>query len=224
MRKKKEVEKNMKKLVVFDLDGTLVDTLGDLAGALNHGLTECGFPTLTEHQVSAIVGHSVPYMCQNAVPKDHEGDWQKVMTVYNAYYRKHCCDLSRPYEGILKAVMQIKAAGVKMAVVSNKPHAFAVQVINGLFPRDTFNMILGRMERFATKPAPDALNFAMTYFGVDRADAVYVGDSEVDVEFARNAGLPCISCSWGFRTLEELRAAGAEHIIHDPGELPETVL
>ena len=214
----------MKKLVVFDLDGTLVNTLADLTGALNHALAQLGFPTLTEHEVSAIVGHSVPYMCQNAVPKDHAADWQRVMDGYLAYYKKHSCDLSRPYEGILKTVSKLKAAGVRMAVVSNKPHPDAVRVINGLFPRDTFHMVLGRMDRFATKPAPDALLFALDFFGVAKEEAVYVGDSEVDVAFAKNAGLPCISCSWGFRTLDELHAAGAATIIDDPGELVDLVL
>ena len=214
----------MIQLAVFDLDGTLVNTLADLSASLNHALENCGFPSLSQGEVSAIVGHSVPYMCQNAVPKGHEADWTRVYTEYMEYYKKHCCDLSRPYPGILKAVSRIKAGGVKTAVVSNKPHPDALRVINGLFPRDTFQLVLGKMDRFATKPAPDALNFAMDFLQTNKENAVYVGDSEVDVAFAKNAGIGCLSCSWGFRTVAELRAAGAARILDDPEELPEMIL
>ncbi len=214
----------MPSFVIFDLDGTLVNTLADLSGALNHALTENGFDALSEQEVSAIVGHSVRYMCQNAVPKEHADEWEKVLRSYSAYYRKHCCDRSRPYEGMPRTIKRLKDAGKRLAVVSNKPHADAVSVINALYPRDTFSMILGRMDRFAIKPAPDALRFAMEYFGAEPEDTVYVGDSEVDVEFARNAGIPCVSVSWGFRTREELLGAGASCILDDPGELPALLL
>ena len=214
----------MPSFILFDLDGTLVNTLADLSHALNVALSENGFRTLTEAETSALVGHSVRYMCQNATPPEHAGEWQKVERSYATYYKRHCCDRSHPYAGMPEAVRRLKAAGKRMAVVSNKPHADAVTVVSTLYPRDTFQMVLGRMDRFAIKPAPDAIEFALGYFGVPKSEAVYVGDSEVDVEFAKNAGLPCLSVTWGFRTREALLDAGANTLIDTPKALLEKLL
>ncbi len=209
----------MKKLCVFDLDGTLVNTLSDLAASLNYALRAHGFPTLTEPEVSAIVGHSVKYMCAHAVPPEHIDDAPKVLETYMAHYREHCCDHALPYEGMLRAVMRIRRAGMRLAVVSNKPHADAVRVLETLYPKDCFSLILGHMQKFDIKPAPDSLNFVLDFFGVTPEEAVYVGDSDVDVIFAHNAGLPCVSVSWGFRTRKELLDAGATDIVDDPDAL-----
>lgn len=214
----------MTKLCVFDLDGTLADTLSDLTASLNFALSAHGLPVLTESEVSAIVGHSVTYMCNNAVPPARVGEAPKVLETYMAHYHNHCCERSKPYEGMLRALTRIRQAGARLAVVSNKPHADAVRVLETLYPRDCFGLILGHMQKFSIKPAPDSLHFVLDFFGVTPDDAVYVGDSDVDVIFARNAGLPCISVSWGFRTRRELLDAGATRIIDDPGELPALVL
>lgn len=214
----------MKKLCIFDLDGTIVYTIEDIAAALNCGLTECGYPTLRIPEVAAIVGYSTNYMFEHAVPDAQSDDWQRVGRVYQAYYARHCCDHSTPYEGILKNLTKLKNAGVRMAVISNKPHPDTLTVVETLFPRDLFNIVLGRMDKFATKPAPDALRFVMEHLGVSPADALYVGDSEVDVRFAQNAGIPCLSVSWGYRTRQELIDAGATHIIDDADEIAGVVL
>ena len=215
----------MYKLCAFDLDGTLVDTIGDLAASLNYALEKNGLPVHTVQEVSRLVGHSVSYMCCMAVPEEvREARWQQVYADCDAHYALHCCDHSRPYEGILRTVSRLKAAGVTLAVVTNKPHKHAMHVVNELFPRDTFSIILGMMKKFEKKPAAEPLNFVLDYLGVAPQDAVYVGDSEVDVEFARNAGLPCISVTWGLRPRSELIAAGATCLIDDPEELLEIVL
>lgn len=215
----------MYKLCAFDLDGTLVDTIGDLAASLNYALEKNGLPVHTVQEVSRLVGHSVSYMCCMAVPEEvREARWQQVYADCDAHYALHCCDHSRPYEGILRTVSRLKAAGVTLAVVTNKPHKHAMHVVNELFPRDTFSIILGMMKKFEKKPAAEPLNFVLDYLGVAPQDAVYVGDSEVDVEFARNAGLPCVSVTWGLRPRSELIAAGATCLIDDPEELLEIVL
>ncbi len=214
----------MIKLCVFDLDGTLVNTLHDLTDSVNYALNECGFPPLSEARVAAIVGHSVEFMCEHAVPPGHEDQAKKVLELFMARYREHSLDRSRPYDGMIDAVQLIKGAGVTVAVASNKPHADTVKVVETLFPKDLFSLVLGRTEKFAIKPAPDALLFIMRFFGVTPEEAVCVGDSDVDVKFAHNAGMRCVSVDWGFRSEEEIRAAGATCITSDPTKVPELVL
>ena len=214
----------MVKLCVFDLDGTLVNTLHDLADSLNYALKECGLPTLTEERVAAIVGHSIHYMCENAVPPEHLDKAEQVLSIYAARYRDHNLDRSQPYDGMIDALNRIKQAGVTLAIVSNKPHADTVKVVSQLYPSGMFSLVLGRTEKFAVKPAPDSLNFVMDFLGVTPEESVYVGDSDVDVQFAHNAGMRCVSVNWGFRSVEEIRAAGATCITGDPAKLPELVL
>ena len=213
-----------KGLCVFDLDGTLVNTLGDLAEALNFGLSSCGLPTLAEHQVSAIVGHSTKYMFQHAVPAGKEDQAEAVGQGYRAYYAKHCCDTSLPYDGIIKCLTTLKAAGLKLAVASNKPHSDVVRIVNTLFPKDLFSLVLGQSQRFPLKPAPEPLQFVLDFFNAPKEAAVYIGDSEVDVDFANNTGLQCLSVCWGFRTRQELVDAGAQTILDEPAELEERLL
>ena len=214
----------MVKLCVFDLDGTLVNTLHDLTNSLNYALAACDFPALSESRVAAIVGHSVNYMCEHAVPPEAKDQAGKVLELYMAHYKEHNLDRSHPYDGMIEAVEAIKAAGVTVAIASNKPHADTVKVVQTLYPKDTFSLVLGRMDKFAIKPAPDVLRFIMEYFGVTPEECVYVGDSDVDVRFAHNAGMRCVSVDWGFRSVEEILAAGATCITGDPKQVPELVL
>ena len=214
----------MIKLCIFDLDGTLVNTLHDLTNSLNFALSECGFPTLSESRVAAIVGHSVNFMCEHAVPPEHKDQAEKVLELYRAHYREHSLDLSHAYDGMIDAVQKIKNAGVTLAIASNKPHADAVKVVETIYPKNTFSLVLGRMDKFAIKPTPDVLYFIMDYFGVTPEECVYVGDSDVDVTFAHNAGMRCLSVNWGFRSVEEIQAAGATCITGDPARVPELVL
>jgi phosphoglycolate phosphatase len=214
----------MVKLCVFDLDGTLVNTLHDLTDSLNFALTACSFPALSESRVAAIVGHSVNFMCEHAVPPEHKEQAGKVLELYMEYYKEHNLDRSHAYDGMIEAVERIKAAGVMVAIASNKPHADTVKVVETLYPKDIFSIVLGRMDKFAIKPAPAALHFIMDFCGVTPEESVYVGDSDVDVQFAHNAGMRCVSVNWGFRSVEEILAAGATCITGDPKQVPELVL
>jgi len=214
----------MVKLCVFDLDGTLVNTLHDITNSVNYALTACGFPTLSESRVAAIVGHSVNYMCEHAVPPEHKDQAETVLKLYQEHYKEHNLDLSHAYDGMIEAVQTIKDAGVMVAIASNKPHMDTVKVVETLYPKDLFSLVIGRMDKFAIKPAPDALYFIMDFFGVKPEECVYVGDSDVDVKFAHNAGMRCVSVDWGFRSVDEIRAAGATCITGDPKRVPELVL
>ena len=210
----------MYQLCVFDLDGTLAYTIGDLAAGLNDALQKNGFPALTERQVQALVGYSTQYMCKNALPEEaREANWKQVFEDFNAHYDVHCCDHSYPYDGVQRTLQRLKAAGMRLAVVSNKPHPLTIHIVQQMFPRDTFSMVLGMMEKFEKKPAPEPLEFVLSCLNVGKADAVYVGDSEVDVAFAKNAGLDCVSCTWGYRTRKELVEAGAVCMIDEFEEL-----
>ena len=214
----------MVKLCVFDLDGTLVNTLHDLTDSVNFALNACGFPALSESRVAAIVGHSVNYMCEHAVPPEHKDQAGKVLELYNEHYKEHNLDRSHAYDGMIEAVEAIKAAGVTVAIASNKPHMDTVKVVETLYPKDLFSMVLGRMDKFAIKPAPDALHFIMNFFKVTPEECVYGGDSDVDVKFAHNAGMRCVSVNWGFRSVEQILEAGATCITSDPHKVPELVL
>jgi len=221
---RKDNGKNMVKLCVFDLDGTLVNTLHDITDSLNFALGACGFPPLTEARVAAIVGHSVEYMCDNAVPPEHKDQAEQVLALYNERYKAHSLDRSHPYDGMIEAVERIRQAGVTVAIASNKPHADTVKVVETLYPKNLFSLVLGRMDKFAIKPAPDVLRFIMDYFGVTPEESVYVGDSDVDVVFAQSAGMRCVSVNWGFRSVEEILAAGATCVTDDPKKVSELVL
>jgi phosphoglycolate phosphatase len=214
----------MVKLCVFDLDGTLVNTLHDITDSLNYALTACGFPALSESRVAAIVGHSINFMCEHAIPPENKDRAEQVVELYTAYYKEHSLDRSHAYDGMIEAVKRIKAAGVTVAIASNKPHADTVKVAGTLYPKDMFALVLGRTGKFAIKPAPDALHFIMDFFKVTPEETVYVGDSDVDVQFAHNAGMRCVSVNWGFRSEEEILAAGATCITGDPKQVPDLVL
>jgi phosphoglycolate phosphatase len=214
----------MVKLCVFDLDGTLVNTLHDLTDSLNFALDAFGMPALSESRVAAIVGHSVEHMIHHALPEGKGDLYQGVFDAFMQRYRDHNLDRSHPYDGMVEAVERIKAAGVTLAIASNKPHADAVRVADRLYPKGLFSLVLGRTEKFGIKPAPDALLFIMNFFGAAPEETVYVGDSDVDVLFAHNAGIRCVSVDWGFRTADEILAAGATCITSDPYKVPQLVL
>lgn len=215
----------MLKFCAFDLDGTLVDTLADIHGSLNFALTTNGFAPVAFEQIPRLIGRSVAWMCQKALPPEQsDAHWEEVFKSFNEHYRFHCCDLSSVYPGIPELLARLKAAGVTLAVVSNKPHRECVTVMKTLFPNDCFNLVLGRFEKFALKPDPEPLLFAMNYFGVSREEAVYVGDSEVDLQFAKNAGLRCVSVGWGTRSKQELLSSGAIAVADTADEAAELIL
>ena len=210
------------KTALFDMDGTLLDTLADMVSAVNHILSVHGWPQRTTEEVRAFVGNGARRLMERAVPPDVTGGaFEAVLAEYREWYQAHNCVDTAPYPGIPALLDALAAAGVKTAVVSNKPDATTKALAARFFPG---MLALGQREGVEPKPSPALVIQALAELGADAAEAVYVGDSEVDVATARNAGLPMIGVSWGFRGREGLAEAGAEVIVDTAGELLERLL
>lgn len=205
--------------VLFDLDGTLLDTLGDLTAAMNRTLTRHGLPERTRQQMRAALGNGARRLMELSVPAGTDGAlFETLLAEYNADYAAHCRIETAPYPGVDALLRQLHAQGCKLAIVSNKPDE-AVRALRAEFFADTVPIAVGEKTGIRRKPAPDTLLTAMAQLGAERASTVYVGDSEVDIATARAAGLPCISVLWGFRDRDLLEHAGAQQFAADTGEL-----
>lgn len=205
----------MKIGVIFDLDGTLLDTLEDLTDAVNMALEKNGYPPHTLEEMRYFLGNGASHMLRRAAPEG--ADLQPLMDVFVEWYGAHCQDKTRPYEGIREALEELKK-DYPLAVVSNKPNYAVKLICDAMFPH-VYG--IGEQQGIPRKPAPDLLRSAMNQIGVETC--VYVGDSDVDIATARNAGVPCISVLWGFRTKEDLLNAGADIFCTHPRELKATV-
>ena len=205
------------KAVLFDMDGTLLDTLEDLRDGVNLMLERRGYPLRTTEEIRDFVGNGARQLMQLALPAGTDGaEVESVLEEYREWYKVNYCIKTRPYDGVEEILNLLQAQGIKSAVVSNKPDATARQLAEKFFPGLP---AFGQRDEIPRKPAPDMVRNALEVLGVAAQDAVYVGDSEVDVKTARNAGMPLIAVSWGFRTREQLRAAGAEIIVDTAEEL-----
>ncbi len=203
----------MKYGILFDLDGTLLDTLEDLTIGVNHGLAQYGLPPRTPKEIRSFLGNGARQLVALAMPGlETDPPVDDVLAAYRNYYKDHTRDNTKPYEGIAEALEELK--DIPVAVVSNKPDRETVSLCAEFFPG-----ILARGERpeCPRKPAPDMLYAVMKELGVDTC--IYVGDSDVDVKTAHNAGVKCLSVLWGFRDEADIRAAGATHFCHDPKDM-----
>ena len=206
---------------IFDLDGTLLDTLGDLAASVNYAMRTHGMPEHSVDEVCRFVGNGVRRLMERAVPggADHPA-FEAAFATFRRHYMEHSLDTTRPYEGIPEMLQELKRRGKHTAVVSNKFDAATKELCRHFFP-DTIDVAVGEHEAegIRKKPAPDTVLQALSQLGVGQEGAVYVGDSDVDIQTARNSGLPCISVLWGFRDREFLLAHGAETFVSQPSEL-----
>lgn len=205
--------------VIFDLDGTLLNTLDDLADSANHALEHCGFPRRTVDEVRSFVGNGVALLIHRAVPKGTTPEEEAAcLEEFRQYYLTHMRCKTAPYPGVLELLDDLKAAGCAVAVVSNKFDAAVKGLCTDYFG-DRVPVAIGESEGVRKKPAPDTVFWALEELGVPADRAVYVGDSDVDIETARNAGMSCISVSWGFRDTAFLLANGARTITANPEAL-----
>ena len=202
--------------ILFDLDGTLLDTLDDLADAVNHTMNQFGYPERSREEVRRFVGNGAAKLLQLAVPQG--ADWQQPLEVFQSYYREHCRNKTAPYPGIPEALQEL-AERYPLAIISNKPDGAVKKLCAQYFPGI---YALGEAPGCPRKPAPDMVLLGMEKIGVERC--IYVGDSEVDVLTARNAGVPCLSVLWGFREEAEIRGAGGTRFCGDPRELTDTLI
>lgn len=212
--------------VLFDLDGTLLDTLDDLTDSVNVILEKYGFPLRDRKEIRRFLGNGSERLMKEALPKDiSEMDFAKYLKEYQAYYKAHMEEKTAPYEGILPLLGELRKAGLKIGVVSNKFDLAVKGLCEKYFP-GTIDVAAGEREAdgIRRKPAPDMIFTAAKWLGVDVQDCLYVGDSEVDIMTAQNAGMDCVSVTWGFRDEVFLRKAGAAHLVHTTEELKNYIL
>lgn len=205
--------------VIFDLDGTLLNTLEDLTDAVNYALRQCGMRERTIEEVRRFVGNGIRKLMQRAVENGEENpDFDKAFSLFQEYYKEHCNDKTGLYPGIEELLHTLKSRGYHLAIVSNKAD-FGVKELWNIYFADTVEAAIGEREGIARKPAKDTVVQALKELKVSAGQAVYVGDSDVDIKTAENAGLPCISVTWGFRDREFLSEHGAAYYAKDTDEL-----
>ena len=211
----------MYKTVVFDLDGTLLNTIDDLADAGNRVCAARGWPQHTVEEYKYFVGNGIPKLVERFSPPEARTPavLADTLAAFQADYGAHLRDKTAPYPGMPALLVRLKAAGVQLAVFSNKADPLARQVVADYFDAALFDAVRGALPGVPTKPAPQGTLALMQAIGADPAATIYVGDSNVDVDTAHNAGLPCCGVLWGFRTRQELTDAGAEHLAADAEEL-----
>ena len=211
----------MIKLCIFDLDGTLVNSLNDLAGAMNFALENNGYPPHEPEKYRRMVGSGISVLADramNAFPPP-ENKKQAVLRDFKEYYESHCLDSTVPYQGIDGLLDRLEKNGILFAVNSNKPDEFAGLIVRRLFPGHSFACVVGKREGFERKPSPDGVREIMRVTGTDASQCIYIGDSDIDVFTAANSGIRFCGVSWGFRGAEELKKAGADFVVSSPSEL-----
>jgi len=211
-------------LIIFDLDGTILDTLKDLHASTNEALRAFSMPERTLGEVRAFIGNGIRRLIELSVPEDTPVEMiDRVQQVFSAHYKLHCNDKTRPYDGIPALIRELRASGARTAVVSNKDD-YAVRALCELHFPGLFDAAVGSREGVRKKPAPDSVNEVLAQLGFSREEAVYIGDSEVDFDTAKNAGMKLITVAWGFRDEEQLQEIGCTDIASTVGQLQEKLL
>ncbi len=209
------------KTVLFDLDGTLLDTLADLTAAINFTLDKLGLPLRTSEQVRGCVGNGIRNALMLAMGDKAQDRIEAALEIYSRFYGEHSLDQTCPYEGILPLLSRLQEEGFQIGIVSNKGNENVKVLAKRFFPQATF--AIGEMPDRQRKPAPDLVWEAMRELGATKEACVYIGDSDVDVLTAENAGIPCISVTWGFRSVSQLKEAGATFFAATTEELYERI-
>jgi phosphoglycolate phosphatase len=205
--------------VIFDMDGTLLDTLEDLTDSVNYALNKFGYPLRTLNEIRSFVGNGVNVLMNLSVPNGTSADdTAKCLEVYRKQYSENMQNKTRPYEGINDLLKNLYEKGFKLAIVSNK-YDSAVKALCKDYYQEFIHVAIGESQGVAKKPAPDSVYAALEQLGSAKEEAIYVGDSDVDVHTAHNAGLKCVGVTWGFRNRDILNAEGADFIIDKPEEL-----
>lgn len=205
--------------VIFDFDGTLLYTVQDLTDAVNYAVARRGYPTHSVRAIERMIGNGVNMLVSRALPRGFDTpEYERIMDDFRAFYRAHCQDNTRPYDGVPEMLARLRAEGRKLAIVTNK-YQTAAELLRKQFFADSVELIVGDFEGRRRKPEPDGVLIALEKLGADPSRAVYVGDTEVDMQTAENAGLDCICVAWGYRTRQELEQLGAPAIAENTQEL-----
>lgn len=211
----------MKKIVIFDLDGTLLNTLDDLSDSTNYALSKFGYPTRTIEEVRQFVGNGVAKLIERAIPDGkNNSNFEKCLSIFKENYAQNMYNKTAPYNGIIEMLSNLKSKGIKIAVVSNK-FDLAVKELCKKYFEGFIDFAAGENEAqgIKKKPAPDTVISVLTEFNFAPEDAIYVGDSDVDIMTAKNSHMPCISVTWGFRDEKFLLKSGATILINAPSEI-----
>ena len=212
------------KAVIFDMDGTILNTLEDLKNATNYSLRQFGMPERSLEEVRMFVGNGIRKLVERAVPSGaSEEKIAQVFDVFLEYYEIHSADNTSPYPGILELVEKLKKSGIKTAVSTNKADVPAQELGRKYF-NGIFDLIVGQQDGLKVKPAPDSVNKILSILDIQKKDAIYIGDSDVDVQTAKNSGLDFIGVSWGFRGREFLEKNGAKNIVDNANEILDLVI
>lgn len=210
-----------KRLAIFDLDGTLVNTIADLATAVNYALAQNNFPTHPMENYKMFVGNGINKLFERALLPTHatQENIDLVRADFLLYYSEHSNDFSRPYDGIMELLDELERRGVMLAVASNKYHQATVEVIKNFFPRINFVAVFGHRDNVAPKPEPQIVFDVLKIAGVTASEAIYIGDSGVDMQTAINSSVDAVGVTWGFRSVEELREFAPRYIVDTPVQI-----
>ena len=209
-------------IIIFDLDGTLINTIDDLGQACNYALAACGFPTHKIEDYPRLVGNGINKLIERALPEKlrQEETVMQVREYFVPYYDEHNCDYTRPYEGIPQLLKTLKEQGHYLAVASNKYQAATEKIVAQLFP-GIFDIVLGERENIARKPDPQIVYDILSTLNtqLSTTNCLYIGDSLVDAQTAKVANLPFVACTWGFCTHEQLQSASPDYMVNHPNEI-----
>ena len=208
----------MKNTVIFDLDGTLLNTLSDLTDSMNYALALYGLSTIGEEDAKMMLGKGVEYFARKAIAKDDEKMIKSVVDAFKKYYKNHSADRTAPYEGVLPLLRTLKSMSIKTAIVSNKLQ-FAVTDLNATMFENLIDVAIGERDGVQRKPSPDMVFLALNSLKSTPSETLYVGDSDTDLLTAANAGLDAVAVTWGFRSREFLLNHGAKRLIDKPEEI-----
>ncbi len=207
--------------IIWDMDGTLLDTLDDLTDSVNAAMAEFHLPIRTRNEIRSFIGNGINRLLELSIPGGKQNpNFEEILSFFKICYAKNSSNKTKPYIGLDKALPELKSRGYRMAIVSNKIDS-AVKELSELFFKGTMDAAIGNSENLRRKPSPDEVFEAMHILGAEKESSVYIGDTEVDIETAKNAGIDCICVSWGYRDRQELLAHGARAIVDTPEELVE---
>ena len=213
------------RLVVFDLDGTLVNSIFDLANAVNRGLKKAGLPVHDTESYKKFVGNGREKLIDRAMGESHKDEKLRaiVKETFDSYYAEHCNDNTISYEGCSELLKELKNLGIKTAVLSNKPDEFVEKILNKVYPSHKFDLTWGKKSEFQPKPNPDSLNVMLKVLDVKKSECLFIGDSNVDIYTAQNAGVDILGVEWGVRSRKELIDAGAMYVASFAKEILEYI-
>lgn len=210
------------KAVIFDLDGTLLNTLDDLADSVNRTMQKFGFKTRSIDEIRKFVGNGVGLLIKRSMPEKEEEHFEKCLEMFRADYSANMRNKTAPYEGIVELLKELRKKNLKIAVVSNKFDG-AVKELCDFYFKDLIDKPVGESEKVRKKPAPDSVLNVLDYFNITNNEAIYVGDSDVDIDTAKNAKVKSVGVTWGFRSEDLLKEHGAEYIVNEPCEILELI-